>query len=714
MIGNSGPRRVYYQMSTNNKSFLNMHYYLKDIGIEHNKFMLALLDPDLLGVDPYDPRLNRLMMQKVFREVCNNYWYFLREVVRIPDSGGMGQGARYRLDRGNLALNFCMACNMNIFLELPRQLGKTISALCRYLYLFNFGTTHSEMAFLNKRLEDSKLNLARLKELREALPSYLQMSEVFTADNKKIKATNTVISLNHPLNGNKIRTSSSANSKAQAASILRGRTIPLIYMDEFAFMKHNETIYLNGVPAFRTAADNAKRNGAPFGMLITTTPGFLTEDEGIVAYNFKNDATPFSERWYDWPLEKIQETIASNYNSNFVYIKFTYQELGQSEEWFARQCVEMQRKWPDIRREILLEWSFAPDNSPFTQEQLDAVRELVKSPINQVIFLGKYIMNIYEMIDLRFPPIIGVDVSGGYRRDSSAIACIDSRTTKLFADMNCNYIPPTDLATVIYQLVTTRLPNAIVNVERNGGFGSSVLAALIPTNIKRNLYYEIKDKIIEETSSFSGKVRKVTEKRKVFGTDSTHEVRETLIQILRERMEYHKDKFVSPKIYEELRGMEIKRSGKVEHSDNTHDDSVFALLMALYVWYEGKDVMQRYGIQKQAIKTDSALEEAVFSLEDKTNNILLNSIYEDPDDPIMKDLAAAEKAKGKLYYEWAREQVQKDQEALDELLTFKPAREAWARKYNTPIEELEKGGLFNIPNNIFKSFYEQQDDDHPN
>ena len=33
--------RVYYQMSTNNKSFLNMHYYLKSIGIKNNKFMQA-------------------------------------------------------------------------------------------------------------------------------------------------------------------------------------------------------------------------------------------------------------------------------------------------------------------------------------------------------------------------------------------------------------------------------------------------------------------------------------------------------------------------------------------------------------------------------------------------------------------------------------------------------------------------------------------------
>lgn len=114
--------KVYYQMSTNNKSFLNMHYYLKSIGIKNNRFMLTLLDPDLDGIDPFDRTLPPIYKQKILREVMYNYWYFLREVVRIPDQGSTSGGARYRLDRGNLALNFCMMLNLNIFLELPRRI----------------------------------------------------------------------------------------------------------------------------------------------------------------------------------------------------------------------------------------------------------------------------------------------------------------------------------------------------------------------------------------------------------------------------------------------------------------------------------------------------------------------------------------------------------------------------------------------------------------
>ena len=113
---------IHYQMSTNNKSFLNMHYYLKSIGIKNNKFMLGLLDPDLDGIDPFDKTLPPVYKQKILRECMFNYWYFLRDVVRIPDQGSTSGGARYRLDRGNLALNYRMMLNLHVFIEEPRRI----------------------------------------------------------------------------------------------------------------------------------------------------------------------------------------------------------------------------------------------------------------------------------------------------------------------------------------------------------------------------------------------------------------------------------------------------------------------------------------------------------------------------------------------------------------------------------------------------------------
>ena len=67
-------RTIYSHKTTKNKSFLDMHHYLKSIGIKNNEFMLALIDPDLENIDPHDPHLNTFYKQKVLRECLCNYW----------------------------------------------------------------------------------------------------------------------------------------------------------------------------------------------------------------------------------------------------------------------------------------------------------------------------------------------------------------------------------------------------------------------------------------------------------------------------------------------------------------------------------------------------------------------------------------------------------------------------------------------------------------
>ena len=75
-------RTVYLQKTTNNKSFLDMHHYLKSIGIKNNAFFLILFDPDLDGVDPRDPRLNTFMKQKVLVE-CFITNYFIQQLLEL-------------------------------------------------------------------------------------------------------------------------------------------------------------------------------------------------------------------------------------------------------------------------------------------------------------------------------------------------------------------------------------------------------------------------------------------------------------------------------------------------------------------------------------------------------------------------------------------------------------------------------------------------------
>lgn len=706
MIVNQQQITAYYHMSTSNQSFLNMHYYLKQKGIQNNKFFLVIYDPDLIGVNPRDPNLNTVMKKKILRECIINFWYFIREVVRIPDQGGqVGGGKRYNLHRGNLAMNFGFLMNWNMFVEFPRQHGKTISAICWYLWVFNFGTTNSEMMFMNKKHDDSKMNLRRLKDIRDALPSYLQMKEMVGPDGKIKKSSNNVESTTNIINANKITTKAGARNAASANSVGRGCTMPIHWYDEYAFILYNNIIYSAATPAFKTAADNAKRNGAPYGILITTTPGDCTTDEGEDARLTKDLATPFNEAFYDYNYEQLQNVKNSNNSSTFFYIRYTYQQLGSGEQYFKEMVLDLKKDWVAIRREVLLEWSKSSSNSPFRQQDLDEVERLIiNEPIQQIpLCNGLYFLNLYKRMDVtmsrRYPPIIGVDVSGGYQQDSSAITVIDSRTTEVVADLNCNYISTNDLAKVIYELVMKYMPNAIVNIERTGGFGGSVLSMLVKSKIKRNLYFEIKDRVTEER--FNGvKVIRKTQKTKVFGLDETKQTRDILMEILRDRMDHHKAKFISPILFNELTTLEVKKNGRIEHASNAHDDQVFSYLMALYVWYEGKNLMENFGLDKGTLYTDNN-DETYLGLEETYKDIV-EELEVEEDSDLNLELEYLKNASSISFKEWQEREMAQDQAALQQMLRNKRAREAWAKKNHMDLDSINQDHTWTtLPNEIF-------------
>ena len=414
--------------------------------------------------------------------------------MRIPDQGGtINSGARYKLHRGNLAMNFLFMLNFNQFVEMPRQHGKTIAALVRYLWVYNFGTSNSEIMFMHKDHNGSKNNLKTLKNIRDALPSYLRMDALTNNEGKKLKVPNTIVMIQNPYNNNKINTYPSARSKESADNLGRGATIPLQYYDEFAFMPYNNTVYDAAVPAFSTASKNAARNGAPFGILLTTTPGDLTNDSGIFAYEIRNSGIKWNEKYYDSSYNELVQLRDSNKNSTFFLVSYTYQQLGSGQDYFKNMVRELHNNWPKIRREVMLEWAEVADNCPFSTEDLDIIKNYTRDPIRTVFFgqFKQYQFQIYEDIDTNYPPIIGVDVAGATWKDSSCITVIDSKTTRVCATLNCNYMPADDLAQVLYELVTKYLPNGIINIERNGvAFQQISLCRVICISFGVNCYEE--------------------------------------------------------------------------------------------------------------------------------------------------------------------------------------------------------------------------------
>jgi hypothetical protein len=251
------------------------------------------------------------------------------------------------------------------------------------------------------------------------------------------------------------------------------------------------------------------------------------------------------------------------------------------------------------------------------------------------------------------------------------------------------------------------------------GFGATVISKLIKMGLKKNLYYEIKDMVVEERQdgvhAYKQKIR-----TKVYGLNSTKQIRQLLIDILIERVENHKDKIISPIIYNELLGMEIKRNGKVEHSASTHDDQIFSMLMALYMWYEGINMAERFGLKKVTIKTDDEVDEQLDYYNDDTVEIVDSfNTNDELDEEISTTLNQMVKAGGVTMQEFIEQRRTEEQEKFNQLVHTTLGERAYKQTYGIPKDKpinnyINGGEMVEIPDAIFRSFYNPTDNSFRN
>lgn len=710
------PLSYIYDFNTRNQSFLTMHHYLKSKGFKNNAFMLILFDQDLVGVDPFDPNLSVIYKQKIIIEIRRNLWYFIREVSRIPQSGG--PPSSFQLDRGNMALLYLLQFNINVYDELPRQCGKTQGIVAFYLWLYNFRTQSSNVVFLNKKMETTKENLQRLKDQREALPSYLRFETVYGLDGKPLKTPNTVEYITNPINKNRIKCLPSATSETKASNLLRGKSLSGLWIDEAAFIPYFASIISNGMPALRTSMDQCKKNGAPHGIIYSSTPGSLTNPDAEYFYKLVQDMTEFDESWYDLPFESLIDILNANQKSSFVKIRFTYRQLGKSEEWFKNLCKDMGFDYEAIRREVLLNWEATSKNCPFSKDQLETVARYTRDPVSTILVFGKYKLNIYKtyenLMQLHNSQFsVGCDVSAGSQSDSSTMVVVDTRTSEIVMEFNCNYISIMEFARVIIEVVTKYLPlnNTVITVERNG-VGHGLLSRLIQSPIKRNLYFEIKDKVIDERND-GGRIVKTKQRVKQFGLYNTGEVRLDLMDLLINRVENFPHLITSKIILRELEGLE-RKGDKIDHSSNSHDDTIFGYLIALYPLYYGKNIKENWNIDPSRFKTiDSCDDEMYDPSIDEHKEYIVEKLAEIDNEIIKQQLSYLSQDKSKLYNDYFERERQKDEEALRKVLNTKIGRQAYINTYHSSETDLKYnyGEIQNLPDSAFFNFYTYDDNE---
>lgn len=129
-------------------------------------------------------------------------------------------------------------------------------------------------------------------------------------------------------------------------------------------------------------------------------------------------------------------------------------------------------------------------------------------------------------------------------------------------------------------------------------------------NIEPRMYRETREKLAEKTQKDGFTVKRKTN-TVVYGVDTNNVTRKAMFDLLPEIIDTEYDKFVSPNIYSDLKGLEKKKTGKIEHRDGGHDDNLMSYLIFRYAVYYGKCFKDKFGINpvpsRVNVKTQSAI-----------------------------------------------------------------------------------------------------------
>lgn len=670
----------FYDLQTSNKTFLQVAKDLQTLGIQNFYFMLEIYDYSLVNVDPYqcDDKgkctLSKDQITRILSECMRNPWYFLREIARIPDQGG--SPVRYKANRGNIAQAWCITKGLDSWLCLPRQQGKTMSALSFESWMYLFGTSNSQFIFINKSGPDAKENLNRLRQLIELLPEYMQCESLVSLDGTVTKGVKNATKIANPVNNNSVIIKAQATSHDKALSLARGLTAPVLHFDEPEFTNHIKTIISNSVATYMTASANAKRNGAMYGRIFTCTPGDLDTQMGLEAQLILDRTAKWSEKMYDMKSEEEYKAYISSFGemcNTILYIEYDYHQIGVSEE----TAQEIFKKTDDpltFRREFLLQRLHGSSLSPFAQEDIEYIVQNQKKVIDELWLLEYYKFDIYEKLERHIPYLVGIDCSTGTSGDNNAITVINPYTVEPVAEFECSYIGETNYEKLIMELWKV-IPRGVFIIERNS-VGDGIIDHLIHTPMVNRLYYDKSLDLVEskvrDNETIESILKKNSTRKSYYGVYTSVQSREDMMAILARHVNEFKEKFVAANVIRDLSRLIRKSSGKIEAGSGFHDDSIMSYLIALYVYYHGNN-LALFGIEKGARD------------EDLNNSGLKTDLYID-------NRLDAELVKG------VKEVIEKEQ-ATEAVLNYNTIMAEAIRKSQLNTFNLTKSGF--VDNTIF-------------
>ncbi len=603
-------------LQTKNKSFVRLASIYRSMGVRNHAFILALLNPNLVGVDPFDPDLTLDMQAAVVIECKMNPWYFFREVARAPGLAG-SPPSMLEANRGNISLFWCFFNHIMIFLIQIRQTGKSFNTDVLMTLLMNVICENTSINLLTKDDTLRRANIERLKNIASELPRYMQQKSRMDANNGEEL---TIRSL-----GNTYTTHVPQSSPKNAYKMGRGLTSPIFHIDEPPFQPNIAIALPAALSATGAAVDRAREAGTPWGTIFTTTSGKKDDKDGKYVYNLLQDSAMWTEAFFDAAnAHELELMICRNSRAGVCRINatFNHRQLGKTDDWLRTKLRESLSTGDDANRDYFNMWTSGSQTNPLSVQILEAItRSFMPAVYSEISKPHGYIMRWYisdEEIEHRMANgqfILGSDTSEAVGNDDISLVLTDVETLETVAAGNYNETNLITLADWICKFLV-KYKNVTMIVERRstGGMLLDYLLLMLP-QYGEDPFKRLYNRVVHDFDEDRGRYQEICQSldrrdpavyvrfKKTFGfatssggVASRSELYSTTLQNAAKRgCGVVRDKM----LIDQIAGL-INRNGRIDHDDGEHDDMVIGWLLCNWLLFHGKN-LAHYGINNSRV-----------------------------------------------------------------------------------------------------------------
>lgn len=597
--------------TTENDSWLLMSDVYAAMGVKNHFFHLALLNPQLRGIDPFDPELTLPWKVAITQECMLNPWYYFREVARAPKSGSLN-GTPIQANRGNLAVYWCFFNHVGYMLIQIRQTGKSLTDDSLDNYVINVA---GRKITINKLTKDAKLrasNIARLKELRDLLPPYLNPYI------KRVDKNNTE-ELTCAAYENTYNCFVGQASIAAANNVGRGHTASISRSDETPFTANAQYAVPAMVTAGQQARDAAKELGTFYCTSFTTTAGKLNTKEGQFTYRMLKGAMPWDESLFDCVGESHLHRRVIRHSPDkdlMVNITLNHRQMGKSDEWLYQAIVTNKVTGEEADRDMFNRWTAGGLTSPLDRDLNDRIAKSKRERDHITISDEEYIVRWYtdeeslKEIKATRRIIIGNDTSMGVGNDALTLTFTDSWTGAVLGTSCVNEANIWTYVEFVIDLMVTE-PSYIIIPERRGN-GQALIDGIIVGLVSRgiNPLERIYNTLVDSEHWWESEFEAFRNSPQWWSTSQMDRVKrscgyatsgagqharghlygKTLVRAAKIGCDVVHDE----QIIDELNSLVI-RNDRIDHAVGGHDDNVIAWLLTFWMLIYSRN-LEVYGI----------------------------------------------------------------------------------------------------------------------